>query len=155
MSRRSGSSARGSQAAASAKRTRRKIDFSDIPDSSAEQLRTMRRVGRPPLGERARQLIAIRIDPAVLQKFRSGAQKLGQPVPLSRWTQENCASSSSPFVTLPAATPPAPCERPRVSETTTRRQSSSPARRRQSPEPVEGPHRRLNIHMVRTPSKRA
>jgi len=51
------------------------IDFSDIPDSSPEQLRTMRRVGRPPLGDRARQLIAIRVDPDVLETFRKEARR--------------------------------------------------------------------------------
>ena len=63
MPKRSGSSARGGRAAASVRRTRRKIDFSDIPDSSPEQLGAMRRVGRPPIGTEPRQLIAIRVDP--------------------------------------------------------------------------------------------
>ena len=53
----------------------RKIDFSDIPDSSAEQLRAMRRVGRPPLGDEPRQLIAIRVDPGVLDQFRKEARR--------------------------------------------------------------------------------
>ncbi len=75
MSKRSASSARVGRAAANAPRTRRKIDFSDIPDSSPEQLRTMRRVGRPPLGDRARQLIAIRVDADVLDSFRREARK--------------------------------------------------------------------------------
>jgi uncharacterized protein (DUF4415 family) len=75
MSKRSASSAPGGRAAASARRTRRKIDFSDIPDSTPEQLRAMRRVGRPPLGERARQLIAIRVDADVLEAFRKEARK--------------------------------------------------------------------------------
>ena len=44
---------------------RREIDFSDLPEASDEQLRTMRRVGRPPIGTHARQLIAIRLDPEV------------------------------------------------------------------------------------------
>lgn len=35
----------------------------------------MRRVGRPPLGDRARQLIAIRVDPAVLDTFRREARR--------------------------------------------------------------------------------
>lgn len=71
----SGSSARGGRAAASAPRTARKIDFSDIPDSSAEQLRAMRRVGRPPLGDEPRQLIAIRVDSGVLDQFRKEARR--------------------------------------------------------------------------------
>lgn len=75
MPKRSASSARGGQAAVNAPRTRRKIDFSDIPDSSAKQLGAMRRVGRPPLGDRARQLIAIRLDAAVLDTFREEARR--------------------------------------------------------------------------------
>jgi uncharacterized protein (DUF4415 family) len=75
MSKRSASSARDGRAAVSALPTRQKIDFSDIPDSSPDQLRTMRRVGRPPLGERARQLIAIRVDADVLDAFRKEARK--------------------------------------------------------------------------------
>ena len=35
----------------------------------------MRRVGRPPLGDRARQLIAIRVDVDVLETFRKEARK--------------------------------------------------------------------------------
>ena len=62
MPKRSGSSVRGARAAASVRRTRRKIDYSDIPESSRRQLKAMRRVGRPPLGNQPRQLIAIRVD---------------------------------------------------------------------------------------------
>ena len=74
MPKRSGSSARGGRAA-SVRRTRRRIDFSDIPDSSPEQLAAMRRVGRPPLGKEPRQLIAIRVDPGVLESFRKEARR--------------------------------------------------------------------------------
>lgn len=35
----------------------------------------MRRVGRPPLGTQARQLIAIRLDPQVLEELRSEAKR--------------------------------------------------------------------------------
>jgi len=35
----------------------------------------MRRVGRPPLGDRARQLIAIRVDPDILEVFRKEARR--------------------------------------------------------------------------------
>jgi uncharacterized protein (DUF4415 family) len=35
----------------------------------------MRRVGRPPLGDVPRQLIAIRLDVAVLARFRREAQR--------------------------------------------------------------------------------
>lgn len=75
MPKRSVSSARGGRAAANARRTRRKIDFSDIPESTPEQLASMRRVGRPPIGKEPRQLIAIRVDPNVLESFRKEARR--------------------------------------------------------------------------------
>jgi uncharacterized protein (DUF4415 family) len=78
MAKRSASSARGEQAAKNGRRTlvKSKIDFSDIPEMSDEQLRGMRRVGRPPIGAEARQLIAIRLDPEVLSRFRAEARRL-------------------------------------------------------------------------------
>lgn len=45
------------------------------PDSSPAQLKAMRRVGRPPLGDEPRQLIAIRVDPSVLDQFRKEARR--------------------------------------------------------------------------------
>ncbi len=75
MPKRSGSSARGGRVAANARRTARRIDYSDIPESSPEQLKAMRRVGRPPLGDEPRQLIAIRVDPGVLDQFRREARR--------------------------------------------------------------------------------
>jgi uncharacterized protein (DUF4415 family) len=57
------------------RRTRRKIDFSNIPEATDDQLRIMRRVGRPPLGDVPRQLIAIRIDAGVLDVFRKEARR--------------------------------------------------------------------------------
>ncbi len=75
MSKRSASSARGVRAGGSARRTARTIDFSDIPEASATQLGAMRRVGRPPLGDTARQLIAIRLDAKVLAQFRKEARR--------------------------------------------------------------------------------
>jgi len=76
MAKRSESSARGERAARNERRTRaRRIDFSDIPAASAKQLRAIRRVGRPPIGEQARQLIAIRLDPRVIDEFRKEAKR--------------------------------------------------------------------------------
>ena len=74
MRKRSGSLARRASRRERA-RTVRKIDFSDIPDSSPEQLKAMRRVGRPPLGAEPRQLIAIRVDPGVLDQIRKEARR--------------------------------------------------------------------------------
>ena len=74
---RSESSPRGERAEKKGRRTvaPRKIDFSDLPEASGAQLRAMRRVGRPPLGTRARRLIAIRLDPEVLARFRKEAKR--------------------------------------------------------------------------------
>src|SRR5438445_11052464 len=75
----SASPARAGRAAKSGRPMRRRpgIDFSDIPEASAAQLRAMRRVGRPPLGAEARRLIAIRIDPQVLDAVRREAKRRG------------------------------------------------------------------------------
>ena len=75
MPTKSASLARGARAGANARRIKRSIDFTDIPEASATQLRTMRRVGRPPLGATARQLIAIRVDAGVLEQFRKEARR--------------------------------------------------------------------------------
>ena len=74
------SSARDRRVARSGRATRRRrIDFSDIPELSDRQLSKMRRVGRPPLGEEARKLIAIRLDPGVLRWLRTVAEKQHVP----------------------------------------------------------------------------
>lgn len=78
MAKASASSARAGRAARRGRRIRnRAIDFSDIPAASTAQLRRMRRVGRPPLGAGARRLIAIRIDPGVLDAVRREAKRRG------------------------------------------------------------------------------
>lgn len=55
-----------------------KIDFSDIPESTDEELARAKRVGRPSTGN-AKQLIAFRIEPALLAKLRKLAAKKGRP----------------------------------------------------------------------------
>ena len=76
---RSVSSARGGRAAKNAKRTSdRKIDFSDAPESTDSELRRAKRVGRPSTG-RAKQLIAIRIDPKLLIAVRRLAARRSKP----------------------------------------------------------------------------
>lgn len=77
MPRKSVSSARAVRAAGNARRTTRAIDFTDIPEASSDQLRAMRRVGRPPIGDAPRQLIAIRVDAGVLERFRKAARRKG------------------------------------------------------------------------------
>lgn len=54
------------------------IDFSDIPELSDEQLKRMRRIGRPATGM-AKQLIAIRLSPRLLAALRQMAAKRGKP----------------------------------------------------------------------------
>ena len=76
MAKRSQSSVHGVRVGGKERRTRtRKSDFSDISELSTEQLRAMRRVGRPPIGKQARQLIAIRLDPRVIDEFRKEAKR--------------------------------------------------------------------------------
>lgn len=77
MSTRSESSARDERVGRKGRRMRPpgKIDFTDLPEASDTQLRAMRRVGRPPIGSRARRLIAIRLDPDVLARFRKEAKR--------------------------------------------------------------------------------
>ena len=55
-----------------------RIDFSDIPESSDQELARARRVGRPTTG-RAKQLIAIRIDPRLLAELRRLAARQRKP----------------------------------------------------------------------------
>jgi uncharacterized protein (DUF4415 family) len=57
----------------------KKVDFSDIHELSDEQLSSMRRVGRPTLGDEPRKLIAIRLDAKVLGWLRKTAKKKGLP----------------------------------------------------------------------------
>ena len=76
---RSGSSARGRRAERSVKHIPdSQIDFSDIPEATDEQLKRMRRVGRPSTGM-AKQLIAIRLSPRLLASLRRMAAKQGKP----------------------------------------------------------------------------
>ncbi|MCC6765301.1 MAG: BrnA antitoxin family protein [Deltaproteobacteria bacterium] len=53
------------------------MDFSDIPELTDAQLARARRVGRPPFGRAARELIAIRVDPDVLRSLRVEATRTG------------------------------------------------------------------------------
>jgi predicted DNA binding CopG/RHH family protein len=54
------------------------LDFSDIPESTSAELKKARRVGRPCI-DNAKQLIAIRIEPLLLNKIKTMAQKNKQP----------------------------------------------------------------------------
>lgn len=56
----------------------RDIDFSDIPDSTPEELRRAVRVGRPATGK-AKQMIAFRIAPGLLARIRKLAAKQETP----------------------------------------------------------------------------
>jgi len=73
------SSALGKRAAESAKHILdRDIDFSDIPESTNEELKKARRVGRPKSAH-TKQLIAIRIDPRLLARLRRLARRSQKP----------------------------------------------------------------------------
>jgi uncharacterized protein (DUF4415 family) len=80
MKRARASSARGGRAAKSGRRTKqRKVDFSDIPELSDEQLAGMRRVGRPPIGDRPKKPVSIRLDQRVLEWLKRIAADRDQP----------------------------------------------------------------------------
>jgi predicted DNA binding CopG/RHH family protein len=73
------SSARARQRAKSVKHMPdSRLDLSDIPEATSEQLRRARRVGRPVTGN-AKQLIAIRIAPRLLAQLRRLAAKQSKP----------------------------------------------------------------------------
>ena len=73
------SSPRAVRARKNAKPTQdEEIDFLDIPESTDEELRRPRRVGRPKSGN-AKHLIAIRISPRLLAQLRCLATKRGKP----------------------------------------------------------------------------
>ncbi len=55
-----------------------RLDLSDIPEATDEQLHRARRVGRPVTGN-AKQLIAIRIAPRLLAQLRRLAAKQSKP----------------------------------------------------------------------------
>ena len=72
-------SARAKRAAKSAKHMPDSlIDFSDIPESTDQELKRARRVGRPK-NSNAKQLIAIRIAPRLLAQLRRVAAKQSKP----------------------------------------------------------------------------
>ena len=76
---RSGSSARAKPRRKSAKHIPdSQIDFSDIPESTDEELARAKRVGRPSTGN-AKQLIAIRIAPSLLFNLRKLAARKRKP----------------------------------------------------------------------------
>ncbi len=54
------------------------IDFSDIPESTDDELKNAKRVGRP-TSEYTKQLIAIRIDPRILDKIQKMAKAQDKP----------------------------------------------------------------------------
>lgn len=58
---------------------KRKIDYSDIPALTDEQLRRMKRVGRPAIGRSPRTAISLRLDPDVLARLKVTAAKRGIP----------------------------------------------------------------------------
>lgn len=86
MAKRRGSSARGKRTPESAWRESTKerpipddeIDYSDIPPLSEEQLRAMRPIGRPPVGDATKVPISFRINPNLLERIRAIAADRGE-----------------------------------------------------------------------------
>lgn len=84
--RRQGSSARGKRTPESAWRESTKenpipdeeIDYSDIPPLTDEQLRAMRPIGRPPVGDATKVPISFRINPNLLERIRTIASERGE-----------------------------------------------------------------------------
>lgn len=75
----SGSPVQGQPAAKSARPIpNRQIDFSDIPESTDDELQRARRIGRPKSKE-GKQLIAIRLSPQLLMAIRRMAAKQKKP----------------------------------------------------------------------------
>ena len=73
------SSVRGGQTGKKGTRTKgNKIDYSDIPASTPDELKRARRVGRPSTG-RVKKLIAIRIDEKVLADLKRMAIEKEKP----------------------------------------------------------------------------
>ncbi len=76
---RSGSSARGERRGRNVKPTPdSKIDFSDIPELTDEQLTKARRVGRPK-SDNPKKLIAIRLSPKLLADIQRIAARKRKP----------------------------------------------------------------------------
>ena len=55
-----------------------KIDYSDIPESTDEELRRAKRVGRPKAAS-TKQLIAIRLDPKLMSRLKKLAKTQDVP----------------------------------------------------------------------------
>jgi uncharacterized protein (DUF4415 family) len=55
----------------------KKVDIFDMPELSNRQLSSMRRIGRPTVGDEPRKLIAIRLDVKVFGLLRKTAEKRG------------------------------------------------------------------------------
>jgi predicted DNA binding CopG/RHH family protein len=55
-----------------------KLDLSDIPEMTEDEMKRARRVGRPRTGH-AKDLIAIRMSPRLLQQLRRLAAKQSKP----------------------------------------------------------------------------
>jgi len=74
-----GLSARGKRHGTSVKHiSDSKIDFSDIPELTDTQLKEARKVGRPK-SDNPKQLIAVRLSPALLSSLKKLARKTKRP----------------------------------------------------------------------------
>ena len=79
MAKKQPASAQGAGRSANAKRIKDKdIDFSDIPESTPDELKRAVRIGRPATGK-AKHMIAFRIEPGLLARIRKMAAKRDTP----------------------------------------------------------------------------
>jgi uncharacterized protein (DUF4415 family) len=53
------------------------IDYSDIPELDSSDLKKLKRVGRPLVGESPRKAISVRIETEVLARLKARAKKKG------------------------------------------------------------------------------
>lgn len=53
------------------------IDYSDIPEFTDAELKSFKRVGRPLVGESAREAISLRVESEVLKKLKEKAKNKG------------------------------------------------------------------------------
>ena len=72
-----------------------KLDLSDIPESTAAELRRAPRVGRPASGN-AKQLIAIRIAPQLLRRMAANNPNPAKPSSTNSSRNPPAKSPSSP-----------------------------------------------------------
>ncbi len=57
----------------------KELDLHDMPELTDDEIKRARRVGRPKTGTPNKQLIAIRLDPKLIEKLKTIAAKQNTP----------------------------------------------------------------------------